>query len=111
MVLTQSITPEEAYNAIEWKVIFMLAGVLSMGTALEKTGGAALIAEGIEVVFSSFGNHVMLSVFFLITFLATNVMSNNATAALLAPHCHLHSTVYGCQRAPFPHGSYLRGFP
>jgi di/tricarboxylate transporter len=101
MVLTRSISPEEAYNAIEWKVIFMLAGVLSMGTALEKTGGAAFIAQGIEGIFSTYGNHVMLSVLFLITFLATNVMSNNATAALLAPIAISIAQSMGVSERPF----------
>src|SRR5690606_964700 len=46
MILFGLIKPEEAYAAIEWKVIFLLAGVLSMGVALQKTGGAKLIAQG-----------------------------------------------------------------
>jgi di/tricarboxylate transporter len=43
LVTTTTIKPKEAYDSIEWKVIFMLAGVLSMGTALEKTGGATCV--------------------------------------------------------------------
>ena len=45
MVVLGILKPIEAYKAVEWKVIFMMAGVLSMGTALEKTGGATLIAQ------------------------------------------------------------------
>jgi di/tricarboxylate transporter len=85
MVILRSITPDEAYKAIDWKVIFMLAGVLSMGAALEKTGGAQLIGEGVLELFGSFGPRIVLSAIFALTFLLTNVMSNNATAALLAP--------------------------
>jgi di/tricarboxylate transporter len=101
LVLTRSIRPEEAYQAIEWKVIFMLAGVLSMGTALEKTGGAELIAQGIEGVFSTYGNHVTLSALFLLTFLSTNVMSNNAAAALLAPIAITIAQSLGVSERPF----------
>ncbi len=79
------ITPEEAYKAIDWKVIFMLAGVLSMGTALQKTGGSELISQSILHGIGKFGPQVILSAFFGFTFLLTNVMSNTATAALLAP--------------------------
>jgi di/tricarboxylate transporter len=85
MIMLRAITPDEAYKAIDWKVIFMLAGVLSMGAALEKTGGAALIGQSVLDLFGSFGPRIVLSAIFALTFLLTNVMSNNATAALLAP--------------------------
>src|SRR5690606_20117459 len=45
LILSKCIKVDEAYRAIEWKVIFMLAGVLSMGAALEKTGAASLLSE------------------------------------------------------------------
>ncbi|WP_332914097.1 SLC13 family permease [Algoriphagus boritolerans] len=51
----------------------------------KKTGGAALIGEGVVTVFGSFGPRAVLSAIFGLTFLLTNVMSNNASAALLAP--------------------------
>jgi len=85
LVTTSILKPKEAYEAIEWKVIFMMAGVLSMGAALEKTGGAALISE---FVFSTLGDldpRITLSAVFLTTFLSTNVLSSKATAALMAP--------------------------
>ncbi|MFN3996228.1 SLC13 family permease [Algoriphagus sp.] len=85
MVTVRSISPDEAYRAIDWKVIFMLAGVLSMGSALEKTGGAELIGEGVVNLFGSYGPQLVLSAIFGLTFLMTNIMSNNAAAALLAP--------------------------
>ncbi len=85
LVITTIINPKEAYDSIEWKVIFMLAGVLSMGTALEKTGGADLIST---FVFNNLGTldpRITLSLIFLITFLSTNLLSSKATAALMAP--------------------------
>ncbi|MEX2379173.1 MAG: SLC13 family permease, partial [Vicingaceae bacterium] len=53
LITTSTLKPKEAYDAIEWKVIFMMAGVLSMGTALEKTGGAEIISD---FVFNSLGD-------------------------------------------------------
>jgi len=85
LIMLGILKPEEAYQAIEWKVIFMLAGVLSMGAALEKTGAAALLGQGINDALGSYGPVAVLSAFFIITSLLTNIMSNNATAALLAP--------------------------
>lgn len=85
LVTTSTIKPQEAYEAIEWKVIFMMAGVLSMGTALEKTGGSALIAQ---VIFDTMGGldpTLTLGLIFGVGFLSTNVLSSKATAALLSP--------------------------
>lgn len=85
MVILGVITTEQAYKAIDWKVIFMLAGILSMGAALEKTGGSALLGESIVNLLGRYGPRIVLGAIFGLTFLLTNVMSNNATAALLAP--------------------------
>jgi len=85
LIVLRFISPEEAYNSIQWKVIFMLAGVLSMGLALEKTGAAAILGNLINDSLGQFGPRIIVSAFFFITFMATNVMSNNASAALLAP--------------------------
>ncbi|EAZ82598.1 SLC13 family permease [Algoriphagus machipongonensis] len=85
MVITRVITTEQAYKAIDWKVILMLVGILSMGAALEKTGGSALLGESIVNGLGEYGPRIVLGGIFGLTFLLTNVMSNNATAALLAP--------------------------
>lgn len=85
MVLTKILKPIEAYNAVEWKVIFMMAGVLSMGTALEKTGGDQLIAGFIQNTLGQYNPHITLSLLYLITFISTNLISSKATAALLTP--------------------------
>ncbi len=85
MILLKVLKVEQAYKAIDWKVILMLAGILSMGTALEKTGGSELLGRLIVGGLGEYGPRVVLSALFGITFMMTNVMSNNATAALLAP--------------------------
>ncbi len=85
MVFLGVIKVKQAYKAIDWTVIMMLAGILSMGTALQKTGGAELIAQLIASEIGSYGPRTVLAVIFGITFLMTNILSNNATAALLAP--------------------------
>ena len=85
IVTTTILKPKEAYEAIEWKVIFMMAGVLSMGAALEKTGGSDLISELIYDSMGSFDPRITLSLIFLVTFLSTNVLSSKAAAALMTP--------------------------
>ncbi|MDG5491047.1 SLC13 family permease [Psychroserpens sp. SPM9] len=85
MVLTGILKPIEAYKAVEWKVIFMMAGVLSMGTALEKVGGASLIANYIMETLGQYNAQITLSIIYLVTFICTNLISSKATAALMAP--------------------------
>lgn len=77
--------PQEAYEAIEWKVIFMIAGVLSMGKALEKTGGSDIISMYIFESLGGLDPRWTLSLIFLFTFLSTNVLSSKAAAALMTP--------------------------
>lgn len=85
MILTGVLKPNEAYEAVEWKVIFMMAGVLSMGAALEKTGGADLIANLIQTTLGQYNAHITLSIIYLASFISTNLISSKATAALMAP--------------------------
>lgn len=85
LILLGCITPEEAYEAIDWKIIFLLAGILSLGVALEKSGAAAIISSQIVASVGSLGLVALVSAFYLLTSLLTETMSNNATAALLAP--------------------------
>ncbi len=101
LVTTSTIKPQEAYDSIEWKVIFMLAGVLSMGTALEKTGGAEIISLFVFNNLGEFDPRITLSIIFLITFLSTNVLSSKATAALMVPIVLSLSTAMQVSEKPF----------
>ena len=85
MILTGCITTEEAYNAINWKVIMLLVGVLPLGTAMDKTGAAGLIAESVISVLYDFGPITVLSGLYLLTMSITAIISTNASVALLAP--------------------------
>ncbi|MBX3334773.1 MAG: sodium-coupled transporter [Nitrospira sp.] len=85
LILTGCLTMEEAYQAVEWKIIFLLAGVLTLGVALEKTGTALLLSKWLIATVGLWGPIALVSVFYLITSLLTEAMSNNATAALLTP--------------------------
>ena len=101
LLVARVITPLEAYAAVEWKVIFLLAGVLSMGAALHKTGGDEMIASGLFDVLGDRSPLIALAVIYGITFLSTNVMSNNATAALMTPIALQLSTAMGVSERPF----------
>ena len=85
MVLGRCLTMEQAFRAIDWRVIFLLAGVLPLGLTLERTGGAQFISEHTLGMLSSFGPVAVLAGLYLLTALLTELMSNNAAAVLLAP--------------------------
>ena len=85
MVVTGCLKPTEVYDSIQWDVIFLLAGVIPLGIAMEQTGGADFIAE---LVVGSAGSLPLLGVvglLYLVTALLTNVISNNASVVLMVP--------------------------
>ncbi len=85
LILTGCLTTRDAYQAIDWKVVFLLAGSLSLGVAMQKSGVALILAEGLVNSMQSFGLTAIVSGLYLITTLLTSFISNNASAALLTP--------------------------
>lgn len=85
LILTKCISMEEAYKAIDWKVIFLLAGAISLGVAMDNSGTAQLISGFLIGTIGAWGPVAIVSVLYLITSLMTEAMSNNASAVLLAP--------------------------
>ena len=85
MVLSGCVSTEEAYGAIEWNVLFLLAGMLSLGAAMQKTGASTMLANGMIDSVGGLGPLALLAAFFGATMLLTEVISNNATVALLLP--------------------------
>ncbi len=85
LLATRTITIQQAYRAIDWTVFFLLAAILPLGTAMQNTGLAEVIASWIEPVGVHFGPLAMLSFLYLSTTLLTSMFSNNATAVLMVP--------------------------
>ena len=76
----------DTYRAIDWKVVFLLAGSLSMGKAMSASGLSELIGDWLISAMSDYpSSMLMVAVFYVITALLTETMSNNAAAALMAP--------------------------
>ena len=85
-VITGCLKEKEAYAGIDWVTIFLFAGMLSVATAMEKTGAGKLIADTVVSMMGTNPNpYVLTAVLFLISNVLTQFMSNTASAALLAP--------------------------
>jgi di/tricarboxylate transporter len=85
MVLTGCLSIDDAYLAVEWKSVFLMAGMLPLGLALEETGTAAYLAQrGVDLV-GGLGPQGLLVGIFLFNLVASQVMSSVAAAALIAP--------------------------
>ena len=85
MILTGSLTMEEAYLSISWKAVFLIAGMLPLGIAMERTGAAQLLANGMIGAIGDFGPLAVMAGFFILAVLASQFMPNPAVAVLLAP--------------------------
>lgn len=85
MVITRCLTIAEAYEALDLRIVMLIAGTLSLGLALHKTGGAQMIANWMIDIAGPYGPTAVLAMLYLLTMVLTEVMSNNATAALLTP--------------------------
>ncbi len=101
MVLTRCLRLEEAYHAINWQVIFLLAGILPLGLAMQKTGAAGAIAQRAVGAVGDMGPVAVLAVVYLMTSVMTDTMSNNAAAVLLAPIAISTAEQLGVDPRPF----------
>lgn len=85
MLLTGCVSLQKAYQFIDWKIIFLLAGLIPLGIAIEKTGAGDLLAENFVYYTHGYSARTMISLLFIFTVLLTSIISNNATAILVAP--------------------------
>lgn len=85
MVITNSLKPVEISEAINWNVIFLLAGLIPLGIAMENTGTAKFIASQILRLDGIFSPLLILMVFYFLTMLFANLIGNNASVILMLP--------------------------
>ncbi len=85
MIVTRCLSMEEAYRAIEWRAVFLIAGLLPLGSALEQNGIAADVALNVAELGSGFGPLALLAGLVLLTFVATCIIPTAALVLLMAP--------------------------
>lgn len=76
---------DDAYKTINWESVVLIAAMMPMSTALEKTGVSALVSSGLVGTLGSLGPHALLAGIYFTTSLMTMFISNTATAVLMAP--------------------------
>ncbi len=99
--ITRTITPDEAYRQVEWRAVILIASMLALGVALEHTGTAQYLANTIIGWVGQASPVVLLSIFFLLTVLLTQPMSNQAAAVVVAPIAFQTATQLGLNPRAF----------
>ena len=100
-VVTRCIDLRDGYKSIEWNILFLIYGMLGIGLAMEKTGGAALIANQVVGLLSGFGPVVVLAAVYLLAWVLTELVTNNAVAILLTPIAISIAVSLGVDPRPF----------
>lgn len=101
LVLTGCVRMPYIYRKIEWKVIFLLAGLIPLGIAFENSGASQLFADGILQYMGNSSPRLIISALFLVTIILTSFMSNNATALILTPIAISIASGLGIDPKPF----------
>ncbi|NEO28281.1 MAG: SLC13 family permease, partial [Kamptonema sp. SIO4C4] len=85
LILTKCLRPGEIYGAIRWDIIFLLAGLIPLGIAMEKSGTTEWIAQSLVMIGGGLSEYWVLVFFFFVTALLTEILSNNASVVLMLP--------------------------
>lgn len=100
-VFTRCLTMEDAYRSIHWSSLVLIAGMLPLADALHKTGGTQIIVDTLMSLVGDAGPYVMLSVIFFLTAALGMVLSNTASAVLVAPIAIYAASAIGVSPYPF----------
>ncbi|MGC6466485.1 MAG: SLC13 family permease [Akkermansiaceae bacterium] len=101
VLVTGCLDPIEAYQSIEWKVLFLIFGMLGLGQALQYSGVAEMIASKVVTSFGDLDPRILIALFYLLAAVLTEMVSNNAVAALLTPLGIIVSIQLGVDARPF----------
>ncbi len=101
VVLTGCVPIPKVYRSISWVSVIMIAAMIPMGLALQKTGVAQYAADGLVSYLGNIHPLLMLGGVFLLTSLFSQVINNSATAVLMAPIAILAATALGLSPKPF----------
>jgi di/tricarboxylate transporter len=98
---TRCLTAKEIYNAVDLRVILLLAGLIPLGAAMESSGAVSSLVDIVMASLGSYGPIYGLGGIYILTMVLTAVMSNNATAVLIAPLALQVANSFGADPKPF----------
>jgi di/tricarboxylate transporter len=101
VTVTRCIDPDEVYRAIDWPILFLIFGMLGVAEAMAASGALDVVVQAIVVVADAYGPLAMLAALYLITSILTELVSNTAVAALLAPVAIGLALTVGVDPKPF----------
>ncbi len=101
MVISGCLTMDEAYSAIDWKSIVLIAGMWPLSIALEKVGLVAVVANGFIDALGGAGPLAVMAGLFALTALFTQVLSNTTTTVIVAPIALVTAQALDVQPQPF----------
>ena len=105
LLVLRSISIQDAYESINWSVIFLLAALMPLGFAINNTGADKLIGDLIFRLGSLFGNgenpKIYLSIIYFLSFFFTAFISNVAIGVIMAPFAIILATQLGVDPRPF----------
>lgn len=85
MIILNILTMEQAYRVIDWRIVFLVAGMLPLGLAMTKTGATALFANGLINSVGGYGPQALLLGLLTLTVLLSQAMKGAAVSAVIAP--------------------------
>ncbi|MFV0337294.1 MAG: SLC13 family permease [Chthoniobacterales bacterium] len=101
MVLTRCLRMSEVYDSIDWRIVAMIVGMLSLGAAIENTGAASWLVSQAIGIFSDMHPIFILAAVYFLAMLLTELISNNAVAILLTPIAFQTAHTLGLNPMPF----------
>ncbi len=101
MVATRCLSTIEARRSLEWQTLLTIGAAFGVGSALQNSGAAALIADNIVSWTKDFGPIVALAAIYILGSLVTEVITNNAAAVLIFPFCLEMARLYNVDSRPF----------
>ena len=101
MVLTRCITLQQAFAAPDWNVLFLLAGFLAIGVAMDQVGLAGDVADGLIALLYGAPPWLVIGAIYLFVAFISDVLSNQATAALMVPIVVKAAVLFEWRAEPF----------
>jgi len=101
LILARCLTPEEAYESVDWRLMVLIGSMMAFGAAMAKTGAAGWLADQIVGWVSPWGSFAVMVAFFLLTLVLTQPMSNQAAALVLLPVAIHAANTLGVEARPF----------